>query len=116
MRKASNPNSNYNKFIIDTFLEAAHNKAFHHHWMTADTWVKLIVQYYKPPIDKLFTSSDLLNAIRQTKWLVDDIDTTKVIDDEVSLYRNNYRPKGGRSSTAFMLLLKEKSLEERVHQ
>jgi hypothetical protein len=89
MLKASKPNSNDNKFI-DTFLEAAHNKAFHHRWMTADTWVELIVQYYKPPIDNLFTSSDLLNAIRRTKWLVDIIDTTKVIDDEVSLYRNNY--------------------------
>jgi hypothetical protein len=58
--------------------------------------MELIVQYYKLPIDKLFTSSDLLNVIRQTKWLVDVIDTTKVIDNELSLYRNTYRPKWGK--------------------
>jgi hypothetical protein len=92
MMKTTKINSNDNKFIADTFLDAAHNKAFHHRWMTADTWVELIVQYYKSPIDKLFTSSDLLNAIHQTKWLVDVIDTMKVIDEELSLYRNNYRP------------------------
>jgi hypothetical protein len=56
MSKASNRNSNDNKFITDTFLEAAYNKAFYHCWMTADTWVELIVQYYKPPMDKRFTS------------------------------------------------------------
>ena len=92
MTKTTEIKCNDNKFIVDTFLEATHNKAFHHRWMTADTWVELIVQYYKPPIDKLFTSSDLLNAIRRTKWLVDVIDTTKVIDDELSLYRNTYKP------------------------
>jgi hypothetical protein len=96
MSKTSNPHCNDNTIFVDTFLEAAHNKAFHYPWMTADTWVELIFQYYKPPIDKLFTSSDLLNAIRQTKWLVNVIDTTKVIDEEVSLYRNNYIPNGGK--------------------
>jgi hypothetical protein len=30
------------KFIIDTFLEAAHNNAFHHCWITSETWVELI--------------------------------------------------------------------------
>ena len=42
------------KFIIKTFLDAAHNKKFHGKWMTPDTWAKLIDRYYKPPADNSF--------------------------------------------------------------
>ena len=59
------------KIIIDTFLEATHNKAFHHQWMTSDTWVELINHYYLPPMDKHFSSDDLLCAIQRTKWIVE---------------------------------------------
>jgi hypothetical protein len=92
MIKTTKLNCNDHKLIVDT----AHNKAFHHCWMTADTWVEPIDQYYKPPIEKPFTSSDLLSAIHRTKWIVGIIYTTKVINDKLSLYRINYRPKRGK--------------------
>jgi hypothetical protein len=51
------------KNIIDTFLEAAHNKASHHRWMTFETWAELINHNYLPPIDKRFSSDNLLERL-----------------------------------------------------
>jgi hypothetical protein len=51
-----NSETDNTKFITDTFLEAAHNKAFHQFWI-------LINHYYLPPIDEHFSSDDLLNAV-----------------------------------------------------
>jgi hypothetical protein len=73
------------KVIIDTFLEAAHHKAFHQKWITSKTWVELINHYYLPPIDKHLSSDDLQSAIQRTKWIVDKIETTKVIDEDLSM-------------------------------
>jgi hypothetical protein len=64
--KTTNERDN-KKFVIDTFHQAAHNKAFHHRWMTSETWVEFINHYYLPPIDKCFSSDNLLNAIRRAK-------------------------------------------------
>ncbi len=62
----------------------------------SETWVELINHYYLPPIDKCFNSDNLLNAIQRTKWIVNIIEITKIIDEELSLYRNTYRLKKGK--------------------
>jgi len=85
--------------------------------MTSKTWVELINHYYLPPIDKHFSSDNLLSGIQRTKWFVDIIETTKVIDEELSLNRNTCRPKKKESSSAaFMLLVKERYLGCRMFQ
>ena len=81
------------KFIVKTFLDAAHNKKFHGKWMTPDTWAKLIDRYYKPPADNSFDGDALVYSIGRTKWLVNAIETTNYIDETLKLFRNNHRRK-----------------------
>jgi hypothetical protein len=81
------------KFIVKTFLDAAHNKKFHGKWMTPDTWAKLIDCYYKPPAENPFNGGALVYSIGKTKWLVNAIETTNYIDKTLKLFRNNLRQK-----------------------
>ena len=81
------------KFIIKTFLDAARNVKFQEHWMTPDTWAKLIDHFYKPPLDRRFNGEDLVYAVGRTKWLVDAIETTNYVDETLRLFRNNHRRK-----------------------
>jgi hypothetical protein len=34
------------EYVVETFLVATHNPLFHGHWMTAETWYKLINKIY----------------------------------------------------------------------
>ena len=90
-----------NKFIISSLKEAAKNTMFQHRWMPVETWAALINHYYKPPINLICDSTKLLNAVTHTKWFNTAIETTGVIDDELSLYRNRHRPKGGKQIYCF---------------
>ena len=74
---------------------------FQHRWMPAETWAVLINHYYKPPQSLYCDSTKLLNAVTRTKWFNTAISTTGVIDDELSLYRNRHRPKGGKQIYCF---------------
>jgi hypothetical protein len=84
--------------------------------MTSDPWSELISHYYLPPIDKHFSSDNILNAIRGTKWIVGIIETTKVIDEELSLYRNTYRLKKGKLIQCFYAAGKGEDLGWRMLQ
>ena len=83
-----------NKYFISAFLEAAKNSMFQHRWMPAETWAALINHYYKPPINLILDSQNLLRAITSAKWLHTALETNGNIDSELNLYRNRYRPKG----------------------
>jgi hypothetical protein len=63
---------------------------FQHHWMPVETWVALINHYYKPPVTLVCNGTKMLNAVTDTKWFNTAIETTGVIDDELSLYRNRH--------------------------
>jgi len=69
--------------------------------MPAETWAALINHYYKPPQSLFCDGTKLLNAVTRTKWFNTAISTTGVIDDELSLYRNRHRPKGGKQIYCF---------------
>jgi hypothetical protein len=90
-----------NKFYISSLKEAAKNTMFQNHWMPVETWAELINHYYKPALSLVCNSTKLLNAVTHTKWFNTAIETTGVIDDELSLYRNRYHPKGGKQIYCF---------------
>ena len=90
-----------NKFFISSLKEAAKNTIFQHSWTPVETWAESINHYYKPPLSQVCNSTKLLNAVTHTKWFNTAIKTTGVIDDELSLYRNRHRPKGGKQIYCF---------------
>jgi len=100
-----------NKFFISSLKEAAKNTIFQHSWTPVETWAESINHYYKPPLSQVCISTKLLNAVTHTKWFNTAIETTGVIDDELSLYRNRHHPKRGKQISAFMLLLRKLSLQ-----
>jgi len=100
-----------NKFFFSSLKEAAKNTIFQHRWMPVETWAESINHFYKPPLSQVCNSPKLLNGVTRTKWFNTAIETTGVIDDELSLYRNRHHPKGVSRSTAFVLLLRELSLQ-----
>jgi hypothetical protein len=81
------------KFIVKTFLDAAHNVKFQENWMMQDTGVKLIDHFYKLPLDRHFDGEDLVYAVGRMMCLVDAIETTNYIDEMLRLFRKNHRPK-----------------------
>jgi len=65
---------------------------FQHRWMPIETWAALINHYYRPPMDLSCDGNKLLNAVTRTKWFNADKETTRVIDDGLSLYQNRHCP------------------------
>ena len=53
-------NANY---IAVMFLEAAHVADFQHRWMSANTWAKLIKDWYKLNEQLRFTGNDLVKDL-----------------------------------------------------
>jgi hypothetical protein len=90
-----------NKFFISSLEEAAKNTMFPYRWMPVKTWAESINHYYKLPLSLVCNSTKLLNAVTRTKWFNTAIETTGVIDDELSLYRNRHCPKGGKQIYCF---------------
>jgi hypothetical protein len=43
--------------------------------MSVDTWAELIAMYYQLALDLVFTGSDLVEAVRHSKWLDPLIDS-----------------------------------------
>ncbi len=89
-----------NNHIIATFLQACRNPLFQHHWMAAETWSKLIDNHYRIAPSLRFSGENFLKAISQYKWL-NNLVNTGVINDSISLFRNNYRPKGSKNCYCF---------------
>jgi hypothetical protein len=58
-----------NKFIIDSFLQAAQHPTFQYHWMTVETWAELIKSHYQIPEAAGFNDEKLKNALKHCKWL-----------------------------------------------
>ena len=52
-----------NKYIIDSFLQAARQPSFQHRWMTAETWAELIARHYQLPEATCYSRQKLVNAI-----------------------------------------------------
>ena len=90
-----------NKYFISAFIEAAKNPMFQHRWMPAETWAELVNHYYKPPINLLLDSKQLLTAIARTKWFQTALETTGLVDEDLSIYKNRYRPYGGKQIYCF---------------
>jgi hypothetical protein len=74
---------------------------FQHRWMPVKTSSALINNYYKPPINLVCKGIKLLNAVAHTKWFNTAIETTGVIEDELSLCGNRHHPKGGKQIYCF---------------
>ena len=47
-----------NKFIIDSFLQAAQHPPFQHRWMTVETWAELVNSHYQIPEAAGFNGED----------------------------------------------------------
>jgi hypothetical protein len=105
-----------NKYIIESFLQAARNDIFQHCWMTAETWAELIARHYKLPESTCYNGQKLVNAIGRCKWLNPLIESTGVINDNLSLFRNKHRPKGGKIMYCFYAAPKgERPTGENAH-
>jgi len=81
------------KFIVQTFLDAAHNKKFQGKWMTQIHGQNLLDCFYKPPLDCCFDGEVLVYSIGRSKWLMNAIKTTNYSDEMLKLFRNNHHPK-----------------------
>jgi hypothetical protein len=90
-----------NKYFISAFIEAAKNPMFQHRWMPAETWAALVNHYYKPPISLILDSKHLLNAVARTKWFQTALETTGLIDQDLSMYKNRYKQHGGKQIYCF---------------
>jgi len=90
-----------NKYIIDSFLQAARQPLFQHRWMTAETWAELIARHYQLPEATCYSGQKLVNALSRCKWLNALIETRGVINNSICLYRNKHRPKGGKQMHCF---------------
>ena len=95
-----------NKYFISAFIEAAKNPMFQHRWMPAETWAELVNHYYKPPINLLLDSKHLLTAIARTKWFQTALETTGLVDEDLSIYKNRYRPYGGKANLLLLFCSK----------
>ena len=89
-----------NNHIIATFLQACRNPLFQHRWMAAETWSELINDHYRIAPSLRFSGESLLKAVSRCKWL-NNLVNTGVINDSISLFRNNYRPKGSKNCYCF---------------
>ena len=90
-----------NKYFISAYIEAAKNPMFQHRWMPAETWAELVNHYYKPPINLLLDSKQLLTAIARSKWFQTALETTGLVDEDLSIYKSRYRPFGGKQIYCF---------------
>ncbi len=90
-----------NKYLIDSFLQAARKPSFQHWWMTAETWTELIAHHYQLPEATCYSGQKLVNAISRCKWLNALIETKGVINNSICLYRNKRRPKGVKQMHCF---------------
>ena len=66
-------NANY---IGAMFLEAAHVVGFQHRWMLANTWAKLIKDWYMLNEQLSFTGNDLVKVLgfKKNRHLVNSMD------------------------------------------
>ena len=55
---------------------------FQHCWMPAETWAALINHFYKPPINLILDSQNLLRAIASAKWLRTALETNGNISEK----------------------------------
>jgi len=97
-------------FIVSSFKEACQNNEFHHRWMTADTWAKVIVKYYKLSNDVAYNGKQIVRALALRKYSYINkqmqADPQNVPKDQVGIFRLQYRPKVNQSFTVSMLHLK----------
>jgi hypothetical protein len=85
-----------NKFIFDSFLQAAQCPTFQHRWMMVETWAELVDSHYQIPDAAGFNGEKLKNVPKHYKWPNTIIESKGAVKDSVDLYVNNYRPKGGK--------------------
>jgi len=89
--------SDKNKFSVVSFVEACRNTNFHHRWMTAETWVNLILHRYMLSADERFSGKNLSKALslRSSLWLTGmmDINTNNAPHDHIDIFRISYKPK-----------------------
>jgi hypothetical protein len=89
-----------NNHIIAMFLQACRNPLFQHSWMAAETWSKVINDHYRIAPSLRFSGENLLKAVSGCKWL-NNLVNTGVINDSISLFRNNYKPKESKNCFYF---------------
>jgi hypothetical protein len=86
-----------NKFVVDSFLEACQNPEFQGKWMTSATWGEVISRHYALSPEVSYDGKKLIQAIGYSKWLLSIIESNGMINETISLFRKNYRPKGSKS-------------------
>jgi hypothetical protein len=70
--------------------------------MTVDTWAELIAVHYQLAKDVIFSGSDLVEAVRRTQWLENLIQGGGLVKEDLTLYRNSYRPKGAKKNDTLL--------------
>ena len=61
-------------FIIALFWEACQDEHFQNHWMTAETWAKLIAEYFDVSDDVHFNAKTLNKALVGNRALAQEMD------------------------------------------
>jgi hypothetical protein len=76
-----------NKFIIDSFIQAAQHPPFQHHWIV-ETWTELVNSHFQILEAAGFNGEKLKNALKHCKWLNVIVESKGVIKDSINLYVN----------------------------
>jgi hypothetical protein len=93
-------------FIVSTFREACSITAFQGKWMTADTWAEVIVKHYKLSEVMSFNGNQLVNALGLKKnhafnSEISVADRRNLPPDHIGIFRDMFRPKGGKRVHCF---------------
>jgi len=93
-------------FIVSTFREACSIPAFQGKWMTADTWSEVIVKHYKLSDVISFNGNQLVSALglkinHAFNSEISVADRRNLPHDHVGIFRDVFRPKGGKRVHCF---------------
>jgi len=93
-------------FIVSTFREACSIPAFQGKWMTADTWSEVIVKHYKLSDVISCNGNQLVSALglkinHAFNSEISVADRRNLPHDHVGIFRDVFRPKGGKRVHCF---------------
>jgi len=89
----------YPNFIVSCFKDACAVETFHHKWMTAETWIQIIIKHFKLNECLKFDDSQLTkalpvkrHAILNSELLVSD--RCNIPSDHIGIFRDTFGQHG----------------------
>ena len=91
-------------FIVSSFTKAGRVEAFHHRWMTSDTWATLICSYYAFSNELHFNGGQLLRALGTKTYahLQNEMrERNNIPHGHIGIFRDHYQTRSGKRVHCF---------------